>query len=144
MHMKVNNVMHSWIHIVNSYKKCQLSSLRLEGATRASTDASSVESRLDWSKLAIANLNSELHKLSPIFSRQLQHGGLLTTWFVDCHLMVEYVMNSLEVKWNGWWGTGFLEMRKSIKMKNLIVQIWFSPCNIAKQAVTYCLALYSD
>jgi hypothetical protein len=47
MHMKVNNVIHSWIHIVNSYKKCQLSSLRLEGATRASTDASSVESRLD-------------------------------------------------------------------------------------------------
>jgi hypothetical protein len=66
-----------------------------------------------------------------------------------CHLTVEYVMNSWEVKWNGWWGTGFLKTKENRRLRMMVsravaclVKIIRVPQIIMEHIIYYCIQFY--
>jgi hypothetical protein len=53
----------------------------------------------------------------------------------------EYVVNSREVKWNGWWGTGFLKK----KQRNRRLRMKVSQAAVAfSNKVTYIIQFHID
>jgi hypothetical protein len=72
-------------------------------------DASEVTWSCSWS---LCNGRTKFPTQDQSSTADLWCGKFEATTFLSCHLTLEYMMHSLEVKWNGWWGTGFLKHKK--------------------------------
>jgi hypothetical protein len=68
---------------------------------------------------------------------------LSSQWsMLTCHLTVEYVMNSREVKWNGWWGTGFLKATENRRLRMTVSRAVASLVKIIMLHITTSVPFY--